>query len=46
MWCAVITTKRKFVTQGEGGEGINKEFGIDMYILLYIKWINQQGPTV
>ena len=28
-------------------EGIVREFGIDIYTLLYLKWItNQQGPTV
>ena len=25
------------VTKGEGGEGINREIGIDTYTLLYIK---------
>ena len=30
--------------QGDGGEG--GYLGIDMYILLYIKIDNQQGPTV
>ena len=25
---------------GRMGEGIVREFGMDMYILLYLKWIN------
>ena len=34
-------------SQGEGwGKGLVREFGMDMYTLLYWKWINQQGPTV
>ena len=31
------------VTSGEGwGEGIVREFGIDMYTLLYLKWITNK----
>ena len=31
------------VTRGEGwGEGIVREFGIDMYTLLYLKWITNK----
>ena len=31
------------VTKGEGwGEGIVREFGIDMYTLLHLKWINNK----
>ena len=30
-------------TRGDGwGEGIVREFGIDMYTLLYLKWITKQ----
>ena len=30
-------------TRGDvGGEGIVREFGIDMYILLYLKWITNK----
>ena len=30
------------VTRGEGwGGGIDREFGIDMYTLLYLKWITK-----
>ena len=29
-----------------GGSGINQEFGISRYKLLYIKQIKKQGPTV
>ena len=33
-------TQNKLSYQGEEwGEGIVKEFGIDKYILLYLKWI-------
>ena len=28
------------------GEGIVREFGMDMFTLLYLKIDNQQGPTV
>ena len=28
------------------GEGIVREFGMDMYTLLFFKMDNQQGPTV
>ena len=28
------------------GEGIVRELGMDMYTLLYLKWDNQQEPTV
>ena len=32
------------VTRGEGqGEGIDWEFGIDMYTLLYLKWITNKN---
>ena len=31
------------VTRGEGwGEGIVRDFGIDMYTLLYLKWITNK----
>ena len=31
------------VTRGEGwGEGIVKEYGMDMYTLLYLKWITNK----
>ena len=31
------------VTRGEGrGEGIVRELGIDMYTLLYLKWITNK----
>ena len=31
------------LTSGEGwGEGIVREFGIDMYTLLYLKWITNK----
>ena len=31
------------VTRGEGwGEGIVREFGIDKYTLLYLKWITNK----
>ena len=29
----------------DGGEKIIREFGIDVYTLLYLKMDNQQGPT-
>ena len=29
-----------------GSEGIIREFGIDMYTLLYLKYYNRQVPTV
>ena len=32
--------------KGGVGGGINQEFGNNVYILLYIKWIKKQGPTV
>ena len=33
------------VTRGEGwGEGIVREFGMDMYTLLYLKWITNKNP--
>ena len=32
-------------TRGEGwGEGIVREFAIDMYTLLYLKWITRDFP--
>ena len=31
---------------GKGGAGINWEFGINRYTLLYIKGDRQQGPIV
>ena len=32
------------VTRGKDwGEGIVREFGIDMYTLLYLKWITNKG---
>ena len=35
------------VARGEGwGERLFREFGMDRYTVLYLKWINQQGPTV
>ena len=30
------------VTKGEGEGGINQEFGINRYALLYIKWITNK----
>ena len=30
------------VTRGEWGEGILRELGIDMYTLLYLKWITNK----
>ena len=34
------------VTRGEAwGEGIVREFGIDMYTLLYLKWITNTGNS-
>ena len=34
---------RSMVTSGEGwGRGIDTEFGIDMYTLLYLKWITNK----
>ena len=36
-----------WLLRGEGqGKGIVREFGIDMYILLYLKWITSKSPTV
>ena len=33
------------VPRGEGwGEGIVREFGMDMYTLLYLKWITNKNP--
>ena len=33
------------VPRGEGwGEGIVREFGMDMYTLLYLKWITKKNP--
>ena len=33
------------VTIGEGrGKEIVREFGMDMYTLLYLKWITEQDP--
>ena len=29
--------------QGERGEGIVREFGMDMYMLLYLKWMTNKG---
>ena len=35
------------VTWGkEIGEGIVREFGINMYTLLYLKWTTNKDPTV
>ena len=35
--------EQTMVTRGEGwGEGIVREFGIDMYTLLYLKWITNK----
>ena len=35
------------VTREEGwGEGIVREFGIDMYTLLYLKWITRNSLVV
>ena len=34
--------KELTVTGGKGGEGIVREFGIDMYTLLYLKWITSK----
>ena len=35
------------VTRGKGwGEGIVREFGIDMYTLLYLKWITNNVKSV
>ena len=31
---------------GKIGEGIVREFGMDMYTLLYLKWITKKDPTV
>ena len=34
----------EFMVAGEGwGEGIVREFGMDMYTLLYLKWITNEG---
>ena len=30
------------VARGKRGEGIVKEFGMDMYMLLYLKWITNK----
>ena len=35
-----LTEKEFMVARGEGwGEELVREFGIDMYILLYLKWV-------
>ena len=35
------------VTTGEGwGEGMGKEFGIDMNTLLYVKWITDKDKEL
>ena len=34
------------VTKGESSGGINQEYGISRYKLLYIEIFKQQGPTV
>ena len=44
-----LTENKLIVTKGERcGGGINWEFGIDIYTLLYLKLkkTNKQGPTV
>ena len=39
--------KQTYSYRGQGGEGVNQEFGINIHTLLCIKQItNQQGPTV
>ena len=42
------TEKELSVAGGGGwegwGEGIVREFGINMYTLLYLKWITNKGP--
>ena len=43
-----LTEKELTVAGGGGweewGEGIVREFGINMYTLLYLKWITNKGP--
>ena len=37
--------EKLMVTRREGwGEGIVREFGMDMYTLLYLKWITKKNP--
>ena len=31
---------------GRMGEGIVREFGMDMYTLLYLKWVTSKGKTL
>ena len=37
---------KDMVAREKGGGGMVGEFGMDMYTLLYIKWITQEGSTV
>ena len=41
IFCSVlhIVAKVGCLTGGQTGEGIVKEFGMDVYTLLYLKWI-------
>ena len=44
IFCSVLRIAAKVgcLTGGQMGEGIVKEFGMDMYTLLYLKWITNK----